>query len=1697
MNKSVKTTGPRRTLLGALLRPPLGTLISSLTLAATALVGCNTDEEPSARGKQAVVIDPGAAWVALGPFDTNLTGNTRGGIGRATVAAVNPQNRYNVWLGTAGGGLWVRNNAVVGGTPTPYDPTTFTPFDGGWVPFNGPMQSHAIGAIVLNTCNANGCTDVYVGTGENNLRRDTYYGNGLYQASFVRRGEFASWEWNRLDESEQFKYGTIQKILPTDAGLFVALSVGNTTTATHATVRAPEPVAGFGVHRLTVGGWTQVFDTTASFDDDWADLLLPTDLEEDPTTPGALYLGVMNDGIFRSTDDGVTWTSLNPGSRLQAASGVEIPTTISDGSATTNLPAAGSFDHVEIAVDEASGAVFAMFGNCPATADGIPFQRAIGYCAEEVDDGMGGTVTRRLLPWVYRLGSGGVWQAVDSPGSDTSTSDVHYSRYTHTLEIHPDNPSIYYHGGLNLTKLTEASPNWTQDILSLSVSTTGTVDYKTHLDFQDLQVFPGWDSGSDVFYAASDGGFYYMSTRDNVWHDANTGLQISELYSIGIDYQDEDPTDANPRTTAIIGGFQDNSCMAFNGTTTWMDIGSCGDGAEALIQTPTIFYTSDQHNGIEREPGTSLVTRNGGVTTRVRKSSAGGARPPEPIYDKDISFAVPYVQHEESKRLYIATEFVSVLEGSEAAWPAELDSTSSTIDPIIISPNFGEEDSTSYNFSPIESDRNVITALAVAPSSEWTIYAGFYNGQLHGVSAASQPSPDDWNELAATGLPDRTISSIAVHPSNPQELWVTISDFGVPTVFRSGDGGATFEARTTNLPPNVPANVIKIDPEEPNKLWLGTDTGVYQTVDGVNWEQRTASLPIVPVFDIEIDAQAGNIIAATHGRGVWLIKEEDPLLTVFEGWMDDGIWDVAINGVNFNCTGFTNCACTVNLYRTDGTLCASGNLDGTGSPIYVEAGDHVLRTSNYGSCTECDGKGVIFGCFNGDCVYNDTDPGPTPLVNCLGGGGLATVEVDCDSAGTATGSTGALCPEQLNPPGGLIEVDPVLPGTAPAAPAGGGGGGAGAKLFSISASVLASPGNGGDQVLCSATAAFDSSMSKGEIQSALDWAINNSPDCSSAGVGSLLLEPVVDRIGEDQAGADVRLRLRAPEKEASQIVPSFSVLPGDADGLCFDLSELGVYLQYQLAITQLRFLTAEGGAVGGDITVREETALGSCEMTISTTAGQTGEQIAAAIADMFNAPETPFPISCSEAHNPRDMVQDGDSVVTILPTGLRVCVMDPGVGLTFGPHGIDVPLPTDPVLPYSDITLLGTDRVYIGQRTEVRDGNDFGLVANSGVGTSTLMHDVQAGEVQSVGPVTLTGATVYGTAASTATVSLTEGATASNVVEGAQLFLPGLEPFAVEFPTMNQGPVALEPGETQAIDPGPWDTVSVKSGATLKLSSGTYYFNTLQVLEPQATFELDQDNGPVRINIRDQFTYRGSTITTTNGAEPDLLIVYTGSEPAFIESPFKGTAVAPSAELALQANNGQTHRGAFFAYYLRVEPDAIIEHVPFSELPGAVGAVSCGDGSQNQDETDVDCGGSCGPTCDIGQQCDDDGDCASANCSSGSCAEGPGTPCTAATATDMGSPGTSTTVASDGCLRVSDGFPSWWGTRNLQLQSQDNNDVPIPYAWSSDCSSASGNGTITQDWQSDILPGVSDACPVVIDLRGTGSGNAKLTYYAN
>ena len=122
------------------------------------------------------------------------------------------------------------------------------------------------------------------------------------------------------------------------------------------------------------------------------------------------------------------------------------------------------------------------------------------------------------------------------------------------------------------------------------------------------------------------------------------------------------------------------------------------------------------------------------------------------------------------------------------------------------------------------------------------------------------------------------VTSIAVRSACRQRVYATYGNFGGAHVFRSIDGGETWRSLDGSGPtglPDIPVHSIVVDPDDQQRLYLGTDLGVMVSIDGgQTWmTEETGFGPAVTMWLSLIRTPAGQkqLFAFTHGRGAWRV----------------------------------------------------------------------------------------------------------------------------------------------------------------------------------------------------------------------------------------------------------------------------------------------------------------------------------------------------------------------------------------------------------------------------------------------------------------------------------------------------------------------------------------------------------------------------------------------------------------------------------------------------------------------------------------------------------------------------------------------------------------------------------------------------------------------------------------------------------
>jgi len=257
---------------------------------------------------------------------------------------------------------------------------------------------------------------------------------------------------------------------------------------------------------------------------------------------------------------------------------------------------------------------------------------------------------------------------------------------------------------------------------------------------------------------------------------------------------------------------------------------------------------------------------------------------------------------------------------------------------------------------------------------------------------------------------------------------------------------------------------------------------------------------------------------------------------------------------------------------------------------------------------------------------------------------------------------------------------------------------------------------------------------------------------------------------------------------------------------------------------------------------------------------------------------------------------------------------------------------------FSQACLWAQGSLVLGDRVKVKNQNGtFAPSVNAGSAQTNVGADAQVGDLWSRGAVELRDRCVAnGNLRTMSTLQLDANAHVTGLVtqNGAFLQIPKLS-LSVTFPGTNQGSKNVPPNGTLTLAPGAYDGVTVNAGATLFLSTGTYFFNNWDV-EPNAKISCSSGSGQIVVNVKLGLIYRGSIIERTGG-RPKMFVGVFGTSAVSLEGPFTGTFMALSAPLTLATlNPPAAHTGAFYAQSITVNPDNTITYFPFAGPPTPV-----------------------------------------------------------------------------------------------------------------------------------------------------------------
>jgi photosystem II stability/assembly factor-like uncharacterized protein len=762
---------------------------------------------------------------AAAPLAAQLDSATVAGFRWRNIGPANHQGRIvdvagiaipsrTFYVATAGGGVWKTTNSG----------TTFRA-----VFENERVSSGGMLAIAPSDTNT-----VYHGTGEPNSRNSISPGAGIWKTTNGGR----TWEFLGLKETQHIGRVVVD---PNNKDVVYVAALG----AAWATNKER------GLYKTVDGGKTWQLKKFINDSTGFIDVALdPRDAKvvwaasyQRIRGPYFQYSGGKGSALWKSTDAGETWTEVKGGGLPETTKG-----------------------RIGIAIAASNPDVMYLMLEADTAANP---KKDPKVKAQKSPSGL------------WRSADGGkTWEKRD----DNNVRPFYYSQVT----VSPTNPDRVF---------------WSSTPVKYSNDggkTSGNATVGIHVDHHAMWIDP---KDPQHIVVGNDGGVSQTWDGGGNW-DANNILPVGQYYNVSVD---------NAIPYNVCGGAQDNGSWCgpsrrkqgmITNSMWWTFNGGDGFVTANDPTNPDIIYGESQGGNIGRYrvstgERTPLVKPQWRPKYMQWEDSILVDRPDtiKPMTKDQVKRqqALRAAQKKDSAEMDLRwnwnTPFFLSPHNPSVFYTAAnrvLKSTKQGDDLFFISPELSYADTTKARISMrttggITIDATgaetfgTIVSLNESPVRPGILYAGTDDGRLWSTTNDG----GSWTEHTANvkGVPAGTYVS-RIEPSRFDSLTFYVSydnhrrgDF-TPYVFMTRDGGKSFTSIAGNLPTGGPdyVYVVREDTKNANLLFVGTDVGVYASLDkGKTWAKFMTGLPTTPVLDLVIHPRDGELVAATHGRSFWIV----------------------------------------------------------------------------------------------------------------------------------------------------------------------------------------------------------------------------------------------------------------------------------------------------------------------------------------------------------------------------------------------------------------------------------------------------------------------------------------------------------------------------------------------------------------------------------------------------------------------------------------------------------------------------------------------------------------------------------------------------------------------------------------------------------------------------------------------------------
>lgn len=589
----------------------------------------------------------------------------------------------------------------------------------------------------------------------------------------------------------------------------------------------------------------------------------------DPTNSNVVYVGVMGDpftpnsdrGLYKTTDGGKTWNKILYGNEQSG-----IADLVMDPKNPNKLFAA-LYKHRRTPYYFTSGGegsgLFVTYDGGEnwkelGPSSGLPSGDLgrIGLAIAQSDPDRVYAKVEAEKNALYRSDDGGfTWRMINDNPRFTNNRPFYFQE----LAVDTKDPnrlyniyqplSVSYDGGLSFDPVPMIPADETKGI---------------HADFHAFWVNP---DDPEHFIIGGDGGIGITNDHGKSWYFPET-IPVAQFYHINVD---------NDMPYNVYGGMQDNGNWSGPGYT-WKRGGIRTLYWQYLVGGDGFYIAADEENS-----RFGYGTSQNGNLYRYDKLTGYyvSIKPPSPGLDTRLRFnwnAGFAKDPHDLNGLYYGSQFLHVTKDKGASWEI-ISPDLTTNNPEHQKPDYG---GLTLDVSGAEMYNSI---LAIAPSAinKNVIWVGTDDGQVQ----LTREGGKNWSNLTSQvkGMPrEGWIAQIQASRYNEASAWMVANNYRKgdykPYLFRTDDYGKSWKRMADDQKVKGYALSVIQDPEEPNLVFLGTENGLWVSIDeGENWEQFKNGFPSVSTMDMTIQEPESALIVGTFGRAIWVL---DDLLSLRE-----------------------------------------------------------------------------------------------------------------------------------------------------------------------------------------------------------------------------------------------------------------------------------------------------------------------------------------------------------------------------------------------------------------------------------------------------------------------------------------------------------------------------------------------------------------------------------------------------------------------------------------------------------------------------------------------------------------------------------------------------------------------------------------------------------------------------------------------